>query len=149
MRIGRRHVVHVSVLVAVVVQLGFASAFLVDAAQTNRTYDALAAHHVALAGRVRGCASVPTVRGFGSRFCRVGYRYDDQQFTAVIPAGKTTTLYVDPNDTSLRMNESSFDKGPEETDGDLVLAGLLLAGAVLVTVVHVVHLRRRHARRIR
>ncbi len=93
MRIGRRHVVHVSVLVAVLVQLGFASAFLVDAAQTNRTYDALAARHVALTGRVN--------------------------------------------------------KGPEETDGDLVLAGLPLAGAVLVTVVRVAHLRRRHSRRIR
>jgi hypothetical protein len=149
MRIGHRHVLHGSVLIAVLVQLGFATAFLVDAAQTNRTYDALAAHHVALTGRVLGCAAVTTLRGSGTRFCRVGYRYHDREFTAVIPARQTTTLYVDPGDTSVRMNKSSFDKGPEERDGDLVLAGLLLGGAALVTVVHVAHLRRRHARRIR
>jgi hypothetical protein len=137
------------VVVAVVVQLGFAVAFLVDADQTNRVYDALAGHRVAITGQVRGCAEVVTTRGGGTRFCRVGYDYQGQQFSALLPSGQTTTVYVDPDDPSMRMNKVAFDKGSEETTGDLVLAGVLVLGAISVTAVHVVHLRRGRATSMR
>jgi hypothetical protein len=49
----------------------------------------------------------------------------------------------------MRMSEVAFDKGPEETTGDIVIAALLVLGAVTVTVVHQVHLRRRTRHRHR
>jgi hypothetical protein len=141
-------VLHVGVLIAVLLQLGFAAAFLVDASQTNRAYDALSAHRVPVSAHTLGCAFVGSVGRSGhyaGHVCRVGYTYQGQQFTAYIPYGQDETFYVDPNDTSLRMSKTSFDKGPEETTGDLVIAALLLSGAVTVTVLHQIHLRR-HAR---
>ncbi len=131
--------VHTSVLVAVLVQLGFAAAFLVDASQTNRVYDALATHRVAITGHVRGCADVVTRGGFGTRFCQVGYTYQGRQFDALLPARQSTTFYVDPDDDSLRMSKVTFETGPQETNGDFVLAGLLVLGATLVTVIHRAH----------
>ena len=132
-------------VIAVLLQLGFAAAFLVDASQTNRTYDALSAHRVTVSAHTLGCAFVGRVGSSGSytgHVCRVGYSYQGQQFTAYIPYGQDETFYVDPVDTSLRMSKTSFDKGPEETTGDIVIAALLLSGAVIVTVLHQVHMRR-------
>jgi hypothetical protein len=133
------------VVVAVLLQLGFAAAFLVDAGQTNRTYDALSAHRVAVAAHTLGCAFVGSVGRSGNysgHVCQVGFSYRDQQFTAYIPYGQNETFYVDPLDSSVRMSEVSFDKGPEETTGDIVIAALLVAGAVMVTVLHQIHIRR-------
>jgi hypothetical protein len=146
MRVHRRHVLHVGVIVAVVLQLGFAGAFFVDASQTNRAYDALAAHRVALTARTIGCVFVGSISRTGNysgHVCRVAYSYQGQQFTAVIGSNQTRTFYVDPHDTALRMNKASFDNGPDETTGDLVIAALLLFGALTVTVLHQVHVRRR------
>jgi hypothetical protein len=133
------------VVVAVLLQLGFAAAFLLDASQTNRTYDALSAHRVTVTAHTLGCAFVGSVGRSGNysgHVCRVGFGYQGQQFTAYIPFGQNETFYVDPVDTSMRMSKASFDKGPEETTGDIVIAALLLAGAVIVTVLHQRHIRR-------
>lgn len=141
--------VHTSVVVAVLVQLGLAAAILVDAAQTNRVYDALAIHRVGNTGQVRGCPDVVTKGGFGTRFCQVGYTYQGRQFSALLPARQSTTFYVDPDDASLRMSKVTFETGPEETNGDFILAGWLVLGATVVTVVHLAHLRRGRAVRMR
>ncbi len=75
MRFGRRHAIHGFVWVAVLIQLGFAIAFLVDAAETNSTYDALASHRIAVRGHSVGCVTVVTGRNLiGRRLCRVDYR---------------------------------------------------------------------------
>jgi hypothetical protein len=142
-------VLHVGVVLAVVLQVGFAAAFLVDARQTNRTYDALAAHHVTITATVLGCAFAGRNRfgGYTGHICRVGYDYQGQHFTAYIPFGQTPTFYIDPRDTSLRMSRVSFEKGPEETIGDIAIAAVLVVGAVAVTVFHLVHTHRRSRRR--
>ncbi len=144
-RIRRRHLLHSAVSVAVLVQLGFAAAFLIDAAGTSRTYDALAARHVSLNGRVRGCASIGTAR-YSARMCRVDYHYRATTFSALVPSGQSTTVLVDPSDTSIRMTKTNYDGRLGETTVDLVLASVLLVGATSMTAVHVLHVRRRRAR---
>jgi hypothetical protein len=81
--------------------------------------------------------------------CEVGYSYRGEQFTAYIPFAQSGTFYVDPDNPAMRMGEVAFDKGPEETTGDIVIAVLLVLGAVIVTAVHQVHLRRRSRHRHR
>ena len=132
---------------AVLIQLAFAIAFLVDAAETNRTYDALSSHRVAVRGHSVGCVVIVTGRYAGSyaRVCRIDYQYSGQAFTAVIPYGETTTFFVDPQNTSYRMNEVNFEKGPETTVGDLVFASVLGFGALALTIVHLEHLRDRRS----
>jgi hypothetical protein len=76
-----------------------------------------------------------------TRLCRVNYQYGGQTFTAVIPYGETTTFFVDPKNTSYRMNQVNFEKRPEAINGDLVFASVLIFSAVAVTVVHLEHLR--------
>jgi hypothetical protein len=143
-------VVHGFVIFAVFIQLGFAIALLVDAAETNRTYDALSSHRAAVHGHSVGCVTIMTGRNlFGRQLCRVDYRYSGMTFTAVIPYGETTTFFVDPQNTSDRMNEVNFEKGPQATIGDLVFAAVLGFGALAVTIVHLEHLReRRSSRRV-
>jgi hypothetical protein len=152
MRVRRRHVLHVGVILAVVLQLAFAGAFLADASQTNRAYDALAAHRVTVTARTVGCVFVGSISRSGNysgHVCRVAYSYQGQQFSAVIGFNQTRTFYVDPLDTALRMNMASFDNGPDETTGDLIIAALLLFGALTVTVLHQIHVRRRPPGRAR
>jgi Na+/proline symporter len=142
MRLSRRHAVHGFVWIAVLIQLGFAIAFLVDAAETNSTYDVLASHRVAVRAHSVGCATIMTGRNlFGRRLCRVDYAYSGETFTAVIPFGETATFFVDPQNTSYRMNEVNFEKGPQAITGDLVFVFVLLFGALAVTIVHLEHLR--------
>jgi hypothetical protein len=134
------------VIIAVLLQLGFAAAFFVDANQTNRTYDALAAHRVVVMSHRIGCAYVGRPGRFGvnsGNVCEVGYSYRGEQFTAYIPFAQPGTFYVDPDNPAMRMSEVAFDKGPEQSTGDIVIAVLLVLGAVTVTAVHQVHLRRR------
>jgi hypothetical protein len=151
MRVGRRRVVHWFVVLVVLIQLGFAVAFLVDAAETNRTYDALASHRVAVHGHSVGCVLIVTGRFAtnNAQICRVDYSYSGQDFTAVIPYGETTTFLVDPLNTSYRMNEANFEKGPTTTVGDLVFASVAVFGALAVTAVHLEHLREMRSRRSR
>ncbi len=144
--------VHGFVVLAVLVQLGFALAFLVDAARTNTTYDALSSHRVAVQAQVTGCFTVVTGRmsTYSARLCRVRYQYAGTVFTAYVPNGETMTFYVDPRNTSYRMNAVNFEKGPEATIGDEVFAAVCGFGALAVTLVHVEHLRaRRAARKVR
>jgi hypothetical protein len=142
-------VVHWFVVIVVLIQLGFAVAFFVDAAETNRTYDALALHRVAVRGHSVGCVVI--VRGRfstnGAQICRIDYSYSGQDFTAVIPSGETTTFFVDPLNTSYRMNEVNFEKGPTATVGDLVFASVAVLGALAVTAVHLEHQREQRSRR--
>jgi len=148
-RIRRPHVLHGFVVLAVLVQLGFAAAFLVDAAETNTTYDALANHRVAVHGQQVACSAIVggRLRYVMAVICRVDYTYAGVSYTAEIPRGEPATFYVDPVNTAYRMNEVSFEKGPTETVGDLVIASLLVFGALAVTIVHLEHLRaRRHGR---
>lgn len=121
----------------------------VDAAETNRDYDALALHRVAVRGHSVGCVVIVTGRYStnNAQICRIDYSYSGQQFTAVIPSGETTTFLVDPLNRSNRMNEANFEKGPTTTVGDLVFASVAVFGALAVTAVHLEHLRERGARR--
>jgi hypothetical protein len=144
MRIRRRHVLHSAVSIVVLVQLGFAAAFSVDAAQANGTYDALAAHHVVLQGRVGGCASVTggMFNGTIARACRVHYRYGKTSFSALIPVGQSTAYYLDPTNTSIRMREVNFKGRDSHVGVDIALAGALLVGALAVTTAHLWNLHR-------
>jgi hypothetical protein len=147
MGIRRRHLLHSAVSIVVLVQLGFAAAFLADATQTNRTYHALAARHVAVNGHVQGCAWIGGQRGVLDHMCRVDYSFRGAEFSALIPYGQPSTYFVDPQNVSVRMSKVHFEGGPEETTFDIVFALLLVAGASVVTTVHLVHLRRKRGAR--
>ena len=150
MAITRRHVLHSSVALVVVVLVGLAIGFLVDASQTNRTYDALAAHHVTVAARQVGCAYTGRTTNSNQNssvlMCRVSYGYKGQSFSNLVPYQKHYAFLVDPQNTTFRMSSVTFAGGPEAIIGDLVFAILCLVGAGLVTTVHLVHQRRRHRR---
>jgi hypothetical protein len=147
MGIRRRHLLHSAVSIVVLVQLGLAAAFLVDATQTNRTYQALAARHVAVNGHVRGCAWMASQRSVLAHLCRIDYSFRGSDFSALIPYGQASTFFVDPQNVSVRMSKVHFEGGPEETTFDTVFALVLVAGASVVTTVHLVHLRRRRGAR--
>ena len=100
MAIRRHHVLHTGVIVAVLLQLGFAAVFLVDAVTANATYDALAAHHVTVPTQVEGCSSVTYGRysSYGHRMCYVDATYRGYQFSVYIPASQSCVFYVDPAD---------------------------------------------------
>jgi hypothetical protein len=144
-RIRRHHVLHSFVSIALLAQLGFASAFVIDATQTNNLYDALNARHVTVTGQVLGCAVVQT--RYSTPVCRVEYRYEDSEFSALVSPSGSMAYVVDPEDTSIRMSKVSFDGGPEATTVDLVLAIVLFAGAATTATLHLFHLRRRSSRR--
>jgi hypothetical protein len=139
MKIRKHHVVLSTALILVVVQLSLAGAFLADAAQTNSAYDALASHRVAVSGQLLGCAST---RRAASLACRFAYDYQGLSFSFLLPAGEQSTAYVDPADPSIRMPEVNFQSGRTTVVGDLVFGSCLIAGAILVAVLHAVHRRR-------
>jgi hypothetical protein len=56
-------------------------------------------------------------------------------------------FFVDPQNTSYRMNEVNFEKGFQAIGGDLVFASVLIFGALAVTFVHLEHLRDKRALR--
>jgi len=143
----RSHALHGFVVLAVLIQLGFGIAFLIDAARTNTTYDALASHRVAVQAHATGCFTVVTGRmsSFSTRLCRVRYEYAGKAFADYVPLGQTMTFYVDPLDTAYRMNQVNFEKGPEATFGDLAFASVCGFGALAVTAVHLEHLRVRRS----
>ncbi|HTZ10503.1 MAG TPA: hypothetical protein VMB72_15625 [Acidimicrobiales bacterium] len=145
MRIRPVGFLHSVVTLVVLVELGFAAAFAVDAARTNAAYDALVAHHVRVEGTVVGCATLGGQRGYVV-LCRADYRYGGDAFTAVIPRGETASFLVDPRDTADRMDAVTFAKGPEETTGDEVVVVVLAAAAVATVAVHLGHVRHRRRR---
>jgi hypothetical protein len=129
--------------------LGFAGAFLADALRANSTYDALAAHRVALTGHVVGCFDIQTGRtgaSYGAEVCRLDYSYKGQNFSSVIGFNQPKVFYVDPLDTSYRMDKATFSNGPVEVTGDIVFFVLLILGAILVTTAHQIHLYQRRKR---
>ena len=147
MDVQRHHIVLSGAVIAMVVMLGFAAAFIADASKTSRTYDALAAHRVRLAGRQLGCAAMSTTRRLGNTvLCRVAYDYRGVSFTEVVGRGQPEDAYVDPAQPTMHMTAVDFDGGPEESTGDLVLAGLLFAGAVAIGIGHELHRHRRRRR---
>jgi hypothetical protein len=141
MKIRKHHVVMSTALIFVVAQLSLAGAFLADAAQTNSAYDALATHRVAVSGQLLGCAD--TSRRSTTQVCRFNYDYQGLSFSFLLPYGERSAAYVDPADPSIRMPAVNFQSGPTTIVGDLVFASCLIAGAILVAVLHVVHRRRR------
>jgi hypothetical protein len=147
-RVRKHHVIFGGAAIAVIVQLAFAGGFLVDAAQTNGPYDALSAHRVPVTGRILGCAYAGGyTRGFPSgHVCRLAYDYKDHTFTMLLAYGANRTAYVDPENPSIRMSKVDFDGGPSEIVFDLVIASSLLAGAILVAVLHETHRVRRRKR---
>jgi hypothetical protein len=146
---ARRGAIHVGVLLAVVVQLGFAAAFFADAANTSHIQDALNAHRVSVTAKTAGCFMVYTGRfNNGTQVCHVSYRYRGESFGAVIPYNQSRTFYVDPLDPALHMNKLVYDSGSTEQTGDVIFGALLLFGAALVTAVHQLHMHRRRKRRL-
>ena len=139
MKLRRIHILRSAAAVGVVVQLGFAAAFLGDALMVNQTYDAVAAHRVEVTAQTTGCFYVRR----GPSTCDVTYSFAGHGFIAVIPATSSKQFYVDSVNTRYRMNASTFAHGPVEITGDIVIAVLLVLGAAAVTVAHQLHLRRR------
>ena len=94
--------------------LGFATAFIVDAANTNRKYDALSAHRVRLSGHELGCSSTGSGSRCGvTRLCRIA-NFRGYRFTELIRYALPHAAYVDPGNPALPMTEVDFDGGPEE-----------------------------------
>jgi hypothetical protein len=141
MKIRKPHVVLSTAVILVVVQLSLAGAFLADAARTNGAYDALTSHRVAVPGQLLGCAF--TGRRAATHVCRFAYNYQGFSFSFLLPYGEQSTAVVDPTDPSIRMPEVNFQGGPTTIVGDLVFSSCLIAGAILVAVLHAVHRRRR------
>jgi hypothetical protein len=131
--IERRHVVDGAVVVVVLVFLGLAAAFLIDAVRTDNNYNALAAHHVTVTERSEVCLEY---------MCRVSYVFRGTPFTDDLPVGENTAFFVDPRDRSVRMSEFAFDGGPGGTTVDDVFAALFLLAALGVAIAHGVRVRR-------
>jgi hypothetical protein len=149
MRIRPIHLLHSTVLLVVAVMLGFAGAFFADAAGTNRTYEALAAHRVAVPAHVVYCNGRPGMtRTRTGYWCSVRYSYADNNYSGTLPWADPKVELVDPRDPQYRMSEAIFRHGPVAITGDLIFGSLLLFGACAVTGTHQYHLylRRRHAR---
>ena len=149
MKVRRHHVILSTAVLVTLVMLGLAGGFVLDAIQTNKPYEALTAHRVSLSGRSLGCADV-SVGGRQSRAyvyeCRYSYSYAGRGFTSQLPQGEPSALYVDPDDPNIYMPAVTFNNGPHEIVGDVVIASLLVSGALITMAVHEVH-RRRRARR--
>jgi hypothetical protein len=145
-KIQKHHVVFSTALILVLTFLSLAGLFLADAASTNGPYDALAAHRVAVKGRLLGCFDAAPTGMSGkamSSVCRWTYRYRGTHFRLFIGPGQPGTAYVDPTDPSIRMAKVAFDGGPREIVVDLVLASSFLASALLVATLHELHRHRR------
>jgi hypothetical protein len=143
MKLRRIHIFHSAAVVGVAVQLGFAAAFLGDALMVNRAYDAVAAHRVEVTAQTTEC--LYGRRGVNT--CDVTYSFAGHDFTAVIPAAWPKQFYVDSLNTRYRMDASTFGRGPVEITGDIVVAVLLVLGALMVTVIHQLHIHRRRRMR--
>lgn len=138
MRVRLNHIIHSVALLAVLTLLGFASLFLVDRFQTGDTYSHLEAHRVAVQSQIVGC---------GRYSCLVTYQYAGQKYFSSVGFGASHTFYVDPLNTTYRLNKDAFDGAAKNRSGDLVFAILLVLGAALVTAVHQLHIHRSHLAR--
>lgn len=148
MRRQFRNVVHCAVLLAVAVQVGFAVAFLLDAHWAETAYSALAAHHVRVPAQTARCGQflTSTRPNTYKHACLVTYSFQGKKYSDVMPYNQPRAFYIDPLNPSDRMSVGNFAHGPTGRTADIVFASLLLSGAVLVTIVHQMHLRRRRQR---
>jgi len=148
LRVRLRHVVHSLTVLVVATLLVFAGLFLGDLARTSTTYNNLVVHHVAVTGRLFRCFNVTSVpEKFSYDNCYVNYTYQHQEFHAWTDKSWGLVFYVDPDNTSYRLNKTIYDNAQENIDSDVLFAILLLGGAVLVTVGHLVYLSRLRRRR--
>jgi hypothetical protein len=131
-------VIHSLVVLLVLTQLSFAGLFLWDLKQTSDVYNALVAHRVAVTGHLVGCFNI-----YQPDNCYVTYKYDGQKYSAWIEKNYGVRFYVDPRNTSYRMNKAIYDGADENIYGDAVIASLLLSGALLMTASQQYHLYRR------
>jgi hypothetical protein len=132
------------VALAVLTQLVFAGLFLGDLLTTSATYDELVAHHVPVTAH---CLNIVTYsRRVYFNSCYDTYEYRGQEFHAVTGKSSSLVFYVDPLNTSYRMNKTAFDQANGEIETETTLVVLLLLGAVVTTSVHQLHLHRRRQR---
>jgi hypothetical protein len=142
-RIRRRHVIHSLVLVAVLTQLSFAGLFLADLASTSATYNTLVVHRVPVTAQLFRCFNVTTVpEKFTYDNCYVNYKYRGEEFHAWIDQSWSLVFYVDPYNSSIRMNKSTFDSATENIDSDTLFVVLLLLGAILTAAAHQIQMYR-------
>jgi hypothetical protein len=147
-RIRLRHVIHSLVVLAVLTQLALAGLFLADVLTTSATYDGLVAHRVPVTAYQVNCFNaVGEPEKFFYDNCYASYKYQDQTFHAWIDKSWGSVFYVDPLNTSYRMNKATFDSATENIDSDILFIVLLLLGAIAVTAVHQLHMYRRRKRR--
>jgi hypothetical protein len=153
MGIQRHHVILTSAWLVVVVFAGLGIAFMVTASQTNRTYNALTAHHVTVSARVQGCAYAGGTSNSNQTpyhlMCRVDYGYKGLRFNNLVPAQQHYVFLVDPENTSVRMSETNFKRGPEAIAGSITFGIVFLVLAVGVAIVHLRYIARRRAHHIR
>jgi hypothetical protein len=143
-RIRPRHVIHSLVVLAVLTQLTFAGLFLADLLTTSATYDGLAEHRVPVTSHLVGCFNaVGEPEKFFYDNCYVTYKYRDQGFHAWIDKSWSLDFYVDPLDSSYRMNKSIFESATENINSDTLFTILLLLGATVTTALHQLHLYQR------
>ena len=150
--VRKHHIILGAALIVVTALLVLAGGLFVDAAQTNDSYDALSAHRVPVTGRLLGCAYAGGTDTRGqptAHVCRFAYDYRGDAFTMILPFGERGIAYVDPVNVSVRMSKVDFEGGPRAIDVDLVIASLLLVGAVLIMTFHEFYRRRRRRRRVR
>lgn len=148
MRIRLRHVVHSLVVLAVLAQVASAGLFLADVLRTSATYDGLVAHRVPVTGHIVECFNFTLQREeLYYDNCYATYRFGHQEFHAWIDKSWGLVFYVDPLNTSYRMNKATFDSATENIDSDILFIVLLLLGAIAVTAVHQLHMYRRRKRR--
>jgi hypothetical protein len=155
---GHWRIVHSSIVLGVLVLIGFGTAFAVDAASVNDTYNDLRSRHVVLQPATSDCfyqrtlnlnpnprqapnAPVPNA-------CELGFAYEGHTYSAFITIDEPTELLVDPKNPSVSMMEGKYDGGSINVNGDIVGSSILFGLAVAITAVHQLHLhRRRQARR--
>jgi hypothetical protein len=151
-KVRPRHVVHSLAVLVVLTQLAFAGLFLADVVTTSATYDGLVAHRVPVTAHLVGCFNIVAFPASAEKAfydnCYVTYKYRGQEFHAWIDKSWSLVFYVDPLNTSYRMNRTIFNNATENIDSDILFIVLLLLGAIAVTTVHQLHLyrRRRHRR---
>lgn len=142
-KVRKHHVIVSGAVVGVGVLLGFSAAFFIDAAQTDRAYDQLAAHRAPAHGYLLGCFDMGVTRTHAPTVCEYTYSYRKSSFSPVLRVDERAGAYVDPKDPSVHMGAVTFAHGPEAVTGDLAIASTCVAGALVIAITHEVHRSRR------
>jgi hypothetical protein len=130
-------------VLAVLIQLTFAGLFLADVLRTSATYNGLVAHRVPVTAHLVGCFNIVgrPEKGYYDN-CYDTYQYQGQEFHGWTDKSWSLVFYVDPLNTSYRMNKTIFDNATVNIDSDNVFIVLLLLGAILTAAIHQRHLYR-------